>query len=187
MRVLKVRGLLVFLAVLVIALFAFGTSWAKDKDNNPPGPKGGPGTNWENPPGAAGGPGVSPDKKIPPPDKRPPKKEFCRNHPNDPKCTGEGRFGATPAIPAGPGLQPATPATPPNKHAKFCRQHPWHKKCQAGYNPPGPRGGPGAGDVDNNPPGPKGGPGTNWENPKGPAGGPGASPDKKPPRKHKRK
>lgn len=30
-------------------------------DNNPPGPRGGPGTNWENPPGPAGGPGVSPN------------------------------------------------------------------------------------------------------------------------------
>jgi hypothetical protein len=28
--------------------------------NNPPGPAGGPGTNWENPPGPAGGPGASP-------------------------------------------------------------------------------------------------------------------------------
>jgi len=49
-------------------------------------------------------------------------------------------------------------------------------------NPPGPRGGPGAGpkkDRDNNPPGPRGGRGTNWENPPGPQGGPGASPDRK--------
>ena len=28
--------------------------------NNPPGPVGGPGTNWANPPGPRGGPGVSP-------------------------------------------------------------------------------------------------------------------------------
>jgi outer membrane murein-binding lipoprotein Lpp len=34
-----------------------------DKDNNPPGPKGGPGTNWENPPGPKGGPGASPDRR----------------------------------------------------------------------------------------------------------------------------
>ncbi len=34
-----------------------------DRDNNPPGAKGGPGTNWENPPGAKGGPGASPDRK----------------------------------------------------------------------------------------------------------------------------
>ena len=33
-----------------------------DKDNNPPGPAGGPGTNWENPPGWRGGPGASPDR-----------------------------------------------------------------------------------------------------------------------------
>lgn len=32
-----------------------------DRDNNPPGPRGGPGTNWENPPGPRGGPGASPD------------------------------------------------------------------------------------------------------------------------------
>ena len=32
-----------------------------DNDNNPPGKKGGPGTNWENPPGKRGGPGASPD------------------------------------------------------------------------------------------------------------------------------
>lgn len=34
-----------------------------DKDNNPPGAKGGPGTNWENPPGPKGGAGTSPDRK----------------------------------------------------------------------------------------------------------------------------
>ncbi|OGQ48448.1 MAG: hypothetical protein A3I09_01675 [Deltaproteobacteria bacterium RIFCSPLOWO2_02_FULL_47_10] len=34
-----------------------------DKDNNPPGPKGGSGTNWENPPGPKGGPGASPNRK----------------------------------------------------------------------------------------------------------------------------
>jgi peptidoglycan hydrolase CwlO-like protein len=33
-----------------------------DIDNNPPGPKGGPGTNWENPPGPKGGPGASPNR-----------------------------------------------------------------------------------------------------------------------------
>lgn len=34
-----------------------------DRDNNPPGPRGGPGTNWENPAGPAGGPGASPDRR----------------------------------------------------------------------------------------------------------------------------
>jgi hypothetical protein len=35
----------------------------KDKDNNPPGAAGGPGTNWENPPGPKGGPGASPNRR----------------------------------------------------------------------------------------------------------------------------
>ncbi|MFZ5616524.1 MAG: hypothetical protein ACOZAA_04285 [Pseudomonadota bacterium] len=35
---------------------------AYDRDGNPPGPRGGPGTNWENPPGPVGGPGASPDR-----------------------------------------------------------------------------------------------------------------------------
>jgi hypothetical protein len=34
-----------------------------DLDNNPPGPRGGPGTNGENPPGPRGGPGASPDRR----------------------------------------------------------------------------------------------------------------------------
>ena len=34
-----------------------------DRDNNPPGRRGGPGTNWENPPGRRGGPGASPDRR----------------------------------------------------------------------------------------------------------------------------
>ncbi len=36
---------------------------AWDRDNNPPGKAGGPGTNWENPPGPAGGPGASPNRR----------------------------------------------------------------------------------------------------------------------------
>jgi hypothetical protein len=32
-----------------------------DNDGNPPGPRGGAGTNWENPPGPVGGPGGTPD------------------------------------------------------------------------------------------------------------------------------
>jgi hypothetical protein len=35
---------------------------ARDRDNNPPGPRGGTGTNWENPPGPRGGPGASPNR-----------------------------------------------------------------------------------------------------------------------------
>lgn len=39
-----------------------GRSARRDPDGNPPGPRGGPGTNWENPPGPKGGPGASPDR-----------------------------------------------------------------------------------------------------------------------------
>lgn len=35
-----------------------------DRDNNPPGPKGGAGTNWENVPGPKGGPGAGPDRNV---------------------------------------------------------------------------------------------------------------------------
>ena len=35
----------------------------KDYDNNPPGPRGGSGTNWENRPGPQGGSGASPDRQ----------------------------------------------------------------------------------------------------------------------------
>lgn len=38
-----------------------GRPW-RDRDNNPPGPRGGAGTNWENPPGPRGGTGASPDR-----------------------------------------------------------------------------------------------------------------------------
>ncbi len=38
--------------------------WLRDPDQNPPGPRGGPGTNWENPRGPIGGPGASPDRRA---------------------------------------------------------------------------------------------------------------------------
>ncbi|TCJ18499.1 hypothetical protein EZJ19_01950 [Parasulfuritortus cantonensis] len=34
-----------------------------DRDDNPPGPRGGPGTNRDNPPGPAGGPGAGPNHR----------------------------------------------------------------------------------------------------------------------------
>lgn len=51
----------------VAALLTAATSFAVPmssfaSDDNPPGPAGGRGTNWENPPGAIGGPGTSPDR-----------------------------------------------------------------------------------------------------------------------------
>ena len=50
----------------LLALCVSGTASARDhrydRDGNPPGRLGGPGTNWENPPGWRGGPGASPDR-----------------------------------------------------------------------------------------------------------------------------
>jgi hypothetical protein len=53
-----------YLAGLVAAGLLLGADvcLAHDRDDNPPGPRGGPGTNWENPPGPRGGPGASPDR-----------------------------------------------------------------------------------------------------------------------------
>lgn len=42
----------------------YGRDYWGDRDDNPPGPRGGPGTNWENPPGPRGGPGASPDRRY---------------------------------------------------------------------------------------------------------------------------
>jgi len=52
----------------LLAIGATGASQARDvrhdRDHNPPGRVGGPGTNWENPPGWRGGPGASPDYRY---------------------------------------------------------------------------------------------------------------------------
>jgi len=50
-------------AVVLALSLATTTAHAGDRDDNPPGPKGGGGTNWENPPGPTGGPGASPDQR----------------------------------------------------------------------------------------------------------------------------
>ena len=52
-------------AATALALALAGSAapaFAHDRDNNPPGHVGGPGTNWENRPGPRGGPGASPDR-----------------------------------------------------------------------------------------------------------------------------
>lgn len=54
---------LVFPAVLGFAALTT-PSLAQDRDYNPPGRQGGPGTNWENPPGPRAGPGASPDRIL---------------------------------------------------------------------------------------------------------------------------
>lgn len=55
---MKLFAMLAGVAVLALS----GPALARDFDNNPPGWRGGPGTNWENPPGWRGGPGASPDR-----------------------------------------------------------------------------------------------------------------------------
>ena len=42
-----------FAAAAALFLLSGAPAAARDRDNNPPGPAGGPGTNWENPPGPA--------------------------------------------------------------------------------------------------------------------------------------
>jgi hypothetical protein len=152
---------------ITIGLFlTAGTLHPADRDHNPPGPIGGPGTNWENPRGPAGGPGASPN----------------RLHTNPPGPAG------------GPGHGPLWDGWLV-KHPHLKKQidlngngiidadeQVFARKKWPHLNPPGLAGGPGAGprrDKDDNPPGLRGGPGTNWENPPGPRGGPGASPNRR--------
>lgn len=59
------------IALLLGTVLAIGASvpaqardFRHDRDHNPPGRAGGPGTNWENPPGWRGGPGTSPDYRT---------------------------------------------------------------------------------------------------------------------------
>jgi hypothetical protein len=49
-------------ATLILAASLSLPAFAYDRDGNPPGWHGGPGTNWENRPGPQGGPGTSPDR-----------------------------------------------------------------------------------------------------------------------------
>ena len=153
------------LATLAVAVCVglFGcvqqTHVVRDYDGNPPGPRGGPGTNWENPPGPRGGPGASPDATwrhtyvggrawVWHPQRR------CWYHDNDNNPPGRrGGVGTNWENPPGP---IGGPGASPDRRA-----------CEAGR------------DRDDNPPGPRGGHGTNWENPPGPRGGPGASPDRR--------
>ena len=67
-------------ALLCITVFSLGSTLScayaadrvGDRDTNPPGPVGGPGTNWENRPGPTGGPGTSPDPRRQDRDDNPP-------------------------------------------------------------------------------------------------------------------
>ena len=138
-----------------------------DRDNNPPGMAGGPGTNWENPPGPAGGPGASPnqgagfqamknradanqDGTVDQTERRQARQEFLKNHPGmreKMKAKMDQNQDGT---------------IEPQERAKAREMMRKRRQQNAGSNPPGMAGGPG----------------TNWENPPGPAGGPGASPNR---------
>lgn len=60
-----IRRTLASLCAAGMALALNHPALAADSDDNPPGPIGGPGTNWENPPGPRGGPGASPNYRPP--------------------------------------------------------------------------------------------------------------------------
>jgi Spy/CpxP family protein refolding chaperone len=175
---------------------------AADADNNPPGPTGGPGTNWENRPGTQGGPGASPDRrphlspeqrekvKAMSPDER---KAFMQNlrakraqMPRDRDNNPPGPAGGPgtnwenrPGPQGGPGARPDRhPRLSPEQREKVKAMSPDERKAfmqdLRAKRAQLPR------DRDNNPPGPTGGVGTNWENRPGPQGGLGASPDRIP-------
>jgi hypothetical protein len=67
-RTLFLRGAALSASMILGGCGGFGDggngngSGRPDVDDNPPGRRGGPGTNWENPPGQRGGPGKSPDQ-----------------------------------------------------------------------------------------------------------------------------
>jgi len=163
------------LALVVGSTFAATGAMARDRDDNPPGPAGGPGTNWENPRGPVGGPGASPNRHWRDRDNNPPGPIGGRgtNWENPPGPRGG--IGASPDIRlrhTGWLRNRMTAAewavfvtwNVTQQHA-FCAKRKIHRDyCWF--------------DRDDNPPGPVGGPGTNWENPPGPVGGPGASPNR---------
>lgn len=125
------RRCALLLATATLALApAIGS--ARDRDDNPPGPAGGPGTNWENPPGAEGGPGASPDRRV-----------VIQNKPYQFRAVGNGYY-----------YNPQYGYY--NEKYGYWNQGGkcWHDRDD---NPPGRAGGPGTNWE--NPPGRKGGPG----------------------------
>ena len=94
-RTLAVGSAFSLLLVSPVAL-----THAQDLDNNPPGLRGGPGTNWENPPGPVGGPGTSPNRVG---------RRFIRDFDNNPpgRRGGRGTNWENPRGPVGgPGASP---------------------------------------------------------------------------------
>ncbi len=145
---------------LAAAMVFAGPVSAEDKDNNPPGPKGGKGTNWENPPGPEGGPGARPDRSQ-------------RHWKEKADTDGDGVLSDA--------ERDAAKEIRKEEHEERREEF----KEKADLNHDGTideferQEAKKHHDRDNNPPGPKGGAGTNWENPPGPEGGPGVGPDHK--------
>jgi hypothetical protein len=115
----SVKQTLSMISLSFFVIFAAQTGLAQDLDNNPPGPVGGPGTNWENPPGPEGGPGASPDRRFYP---------YRANPPGPVGGPGAGWYYKRP-------------------YRNYRYDNPPGPRGGAGTNwenPPGPRGGPGA-------------------------------------------
>jgi hypothetical protein len=127
------RSLSKSLLFVLLSATLVGPSFAYDRDDNPPGPAGGPGTNWENPPGPRGGPGASPDVRA--------NHRYLMRHMTKREWARFQRMKAA-------------------ERREFCHKrhirmdHCWYDRHD---NPPGPAGGPGTNWK--NPPGPVGGPG----------------------------
>ena len=174
------RSCLVALLFVVMVSVCFTMAFAQDRDNNPPGPKGGQGTNWENKPGPQGGPGAGPDRG------KGPGGDQYRQVLGKPSSSQAAPEAGSSAV-KGPNAPQGQEHMPEVLKEKAVVDQPWEKKADTNgdgivdrveieqwkrLHPKHP-------DLDNNPPGPKGGPGTNWENKPGPQGGPGAGPNRK--------
>ena len=179
--------LLSFFLVSFLCLLGFDSIRAADRDNNPPGPAGGPGTNWENPPGPKGGPGTSPDHPGMT------FNEWLKAHPEEKAKIDLDKNGVIDSYEKKVARRDWRKAHDPNlMYNRWLDRYPeerakmdlnqdgridsmekkkayetWWKNHYVGV------------DRDNNPPGAAGGLGTDWENPPGPRGGPGASPDRR--------
>jgi hypothetical protein len=133
---MKTRHALLPVVALCSTLFFSGCVIAhphRDRDNNPPGPAGGSGTNWENPPGWRGGPGASPDYRY---------------------YRYSGTRYTFKIVAGGYYFHPQFGYWHPRYGWWNQRTRCWHDRDG---NPPGPAGGPGTNWE--NPPGRKGGPG----------------------------
>ena len=153
-------------ATLVLATVALGTGCAhaqyRDRDNNPPGWRGGHGTNWENPPGPRGGPGISRDAY------------YWRDRDSNPPGWRGGpgtNWENPPGWRGGPGASPdyrywrySASATASSASARLLPQPYTALAPPTGCGNAAAR----AGSISTRTAGPRGGPRTKWENP--PAG-----------------